>query len=663
LDVVRNLALENGARAARTMGTAIVILAGVLLLILGMALFMPKYISVPLVKLTKFMTDASQTGDIRIKPVNREEIDYYSPWKDEIGASIRAATAFVERMNEIETVLKRVADGDLMADITPLSDDDSMARSLHTMIRNLDIMFDRMTSAVTHAEAAARAKSDFLANMSHEIRTPMNAIVGMTAIGKATTDIERKDYCYTKIENASNHLLGVINDILDMSKIEADRLDLSPVEFDFEKLLQHIVNIIVFRVDERKQKLYVHNDENIPDTLIGDDQRLSQVITNLLSNAVKFTPEEGAITLDARLLSEEGGKCKLQISIKDTGIGIGEEQKPRLFRSFEQGEVGTSRKFGGTGLGLAISKRIVEMMGGEIWVESEEGQGSEFFFTVVLERGAAPKKRQLSSDVNWGNVRILAVDDDPEICEFFMETSKHLGIACETAESAEEAVEIIAREEQFNIYFIDWKLPGMNGIELARKIHAESFNDPIVIIFSSTDWSVIKDDAHDAGVEKFLPKPLFRSSIVDVINECIGDERASDQAAKAEEDVDLSGNTVLLVEDIEINREILMAMLENTRLNIDCAENGVHAVRKFGEAPEKYDMIFMDIQMPEMDGYEATRRIRAMDVPRAKEIPIVAMTANVFKEDVERCLESGMNGHVGKPLDYGEVLGVLKAYL
>jgi PAS domain S-box-containing protein len=400
------------------------------------------------------------------------------------------------------------------------------------------------------ALSASRAKSAFLANMSHEIRTPMNAIIGMIAIGKSASDTVRKDYCFAKIENASQHLLGVINDILDMSKIEASKFELSPEEFNFEKMIQSAVNVINFRVDEKRQQFAVHIDKEIPKTLIADDQRLTQIITNLLGNAVKFTPEHGSISLDALFLGEEDGLCTIEIAISDTGIGISPEQQKNLFNSFAQAESSTARRFGGTGLGLAISKSIVEMMGGTIGIQSELGKGSTFSFTVQVKKG----------------VQAHDTADDPA------------GIK-----------------------------PDITGL--------------------------------------------------------------------------FAGRHILLVEDMEINREVVMALLEPTQLEIDCAENGVEAVRKFSEAPQKYDLIFMDVQMPEMDGYEATRRIRAieaelysagMEFPketpkllseRPKGVPIIAMTANVFREDIEKCIKTGMNSHVGKPLDFDEVLEKLNIYL
>jgi signal transduction histidine kinase len=381
------------------------------------------------------------------------------------------------------------------------------------------------------AEQASRAKGDFLANMSHEIRTPLNAVIGMTSIGKASDDIERKDYSFRKIEEASVHLLGVINDILDMSKIEANKLELSPVNYNFKKMLRQAMNVTIFRVDERKQQFTMDVDEKIPQFLIGDDQRLAQVITNLLSNAVKFTPEEGSIHLGAYLEREQDGICIIRIEVRDTGIGISEEQQLHLFNSFEQADSGTSRNFGGTGLGLAISKRIVNMMGGDVGIESEFGKGSNFFFTIPAVRGTEPLEGEESAFVN----------------------------------------------NTYANYF--------------------------------------------------------------------------------------GGHRILLAEDVDINREIVLALLAPTSLVIDCAENGEDAVRLYRENPNSYDMIFMDVQMPIMDGYEATRTIRALDLPRAKDVPIIAMTANVFREDVEKSFESGMNGHIGKPLDIEEVLEILRKYL
>jgi signal transduction histidine kinase/DNA-binding response OmpR family regulator len=605
-------------------------------------------------------------------------------------------------------------------------------------------MIDSLIQAREAALSSTRAKSDFLANMSHEMRTPMNAIIGMTTIAKSAENIGKKDDCLAKIADASNHLLGVINDILDMSKIEANKFELSPAEFNFEKMLNKAVNVVNFRVEEKKQRFTVHLGEGIPQFLIGDDQRITQVITNLLSNAVKFTPEEGTITLKTHLASEETDGdgdpvYTIRIDVADSGIGINAEQQARLFNSFEQADSNTSRKFGGTGLGLAISKRIVEMMGGWIWVESTPGGGSTFSFTAKLKRGKATAVPRLA--MNWESVRVLAVDDDPGVLEYFAELARRLKLNCDTAPGGEEAVAMIEQKGSYDIYFIDWKMPGMDGNTLTRYIKSRpEAKQSVVVMISSFEWAIIEDEAKKAGVDRFLPKPLFPSPIADIISECLGQSIIEDKKDSGVAHV-YPGKRILLAEDIEINREIVLSLLEPAKLTIDCAVNGLEAVQKYCASPENYDMIFMDVQMPEMDGYEATKKIRAFEaeqraklreahaqagnepeknaqefakqtplllerpetnapeknalefakqtpllserpeanapeknalefakqtprlLERPKSVPIIAMTANVFREDVERCLASGMNSHIGKPIDLEEVYAKLKEYL
>ena len=515
------------------------------------------------------------------------------------------------------------------------------------------------------AKAANQAKSSFLANMSHEIRTPLNAIIGMTLIGISAADPERMKSCFTKIDDASNHLLGVINDILDMSKIEAGRFELSQVDFNFENMLRRVVGVLNFRIDEKKQKLDVHIDKKIPKNFISDDQRLAQVITNLLSNAVKFTPEYGSIRLDTHLVKKENDICTIQIRVSDSGIGISPEQQERLFHSFQQAESSTTRKFGGTGLGLAISKTIVEMMDGRIWIESELGKGAVFAFTIQMKEGMHKTHGLLAPNINIKNVRVLVVDDDHEILMYFSELMSELGIYCDVAISGEDALDIVERNGLYNIYFVDWKMPGLDGIELAGRLNekAAAPGKAVVVMISTAELNSIEAEAKNAGVDRFLSKPLFPSSIADIIIECLGiEQKPLDQSQPFGTD-NFEGYCILLADDVEINRDIVITLLEPTNLKIDCAVNGLEAVQMFNEAPEKYDMIFMDVQMPEMDGYEATCKIRMLDIPNAKEIPIVAMTANVFSADIERCLGAGMNDHVGKPLDINIVLEKLRRYL
>jgi CheY-like chemotaxis protein/two-component sensor histidine kinase len=505
----------------------------------------------------------------------------------------------------------------------------------------------------------------FLANMSHEIRTPINAIVGMTSIGRTSDTHERKDYCFSKIDNASKHLLGVVNDILDMSKIEADSIELFAIDFNFEKMLQQTVNVVNFRADEKHQKLTVSIDKDIPRILYADDQRLAQVVTNLLSNAIKFTPDGGHIDLSTQLMGEEGDFVTIKIEVSDTGIGISKEQEAKLFRPFQQAESSTTRKFGGTGLGLTISKSIVEMMGGEIWIESEPSKGTTFAFTVKVKRGEDTSLDMLNLGINWSNVRILAVDDDSDILLYFKETITGFGATCDIASSAKEALKLIKQNGAYNIYFVDLRMPDVDGLSLTKEIkgHEGKSDNSVVIMISSADLSSIEKEAKSAGVNKFLFKPLFPSAISDVIGDCIGIVNEKVEEEQLDIEGIFKGRSILFAEDIDINREIVISLLEPTQVDVDCAENGVETVKMFNEDPEKYDLIFMDIQMPEMDGYEATRQIRSLNLPKAQTIPIIAMTANVFKEDIKTCLAAGMNGHLGKPLDMNGIISILKKYL
>ena len=392
----------------------------------------------------------------------------------------------------------------------------------------------RMEEARRAAEAANIAKSEFLSRMSHEIRTPMNAIIGMINIGMHTEDVEKKNYCFTRADSASKHLLGIINDILDMSKIEADKFELSYSEFDFNQTLKNIISMTNIRAEEKQQNFLVNLDNTVPAFLMSDELRLSQVITNLLTNAIKFTSDNGTVTLSIEKIEEIGDEVMLRISVQDTGIGISKEQQENLFISFNQANSGIFQQFGGTGLGLTISKRIVELMGGQIWVESEQGMGSTFTFTVKVKKAK-----------------------DSKIIE------------------SADSKQLTASEFQF--------------------------------VFPNT--------------------------------------------------------RVLIAEDVEINREILTAILEKTGVSIDYAENGKRAVSLFSENAQGYDLILMDINMPVMDGYEATRQIRSLDLPWAKEVAIIAMTANVFREDVEKCLRAGMNDHTGKPINADALFEIMHKYL
>ncbi|MDR3164037.1 MAG: response regulator [Synergistaceae bacterium] len=568
--------------------------------------------------------------------------------------------------NKVNNFADLAASGDFSKRIEIMEHDEFgiMEEHLNKMMENMGSMYANSMEMLEVARNASRAKSNFLSNMSHEIRTPMNAIIGMTAIAKSSEDIEKKDYCLEKIGDASNHLLGVINDILDMSKIEANKFELSEGEFNFEKVLQRVVNVVNYRIDEKQQTLTVHLDRTIPRVVSGDDQRLTQVITNILGNAVKFTQEGGVIRVETHLLSELDGVCEIEVEVIDSGVGMTEEQQSRLFLPFEQADSGISRKFGGTGLGLAISKRIVEMMDGKIWVASAPGKGSTFSFTVKVKRVSDDNESFMLSGANIKDLRILTVDDAEEVRDYFSEIMSVAEISCDRASNGHEAQKFIEKNGSYDLYFVDFKMPDIDGIELTRWIKNRDSGNPIVIMISSVEWNAIETEAKDAGVSKFLQKPLFPSDIFDCINECLGIGKVAPANSPFLSEADkFDGFRVLMAEDVEVNREIVQALLEPTGLAFDCAQNGVEAVKLFSESPERYDLILMDVQMPEMDGYEATRRIRGLDTVKAAQVPIIAMTANVFREDVEKCLNAGMNGHVGKPLDIEELLSVLRKYL
>jgi len=527
-------------------------------------------------------------------------------------------------------------------------------------LREIKKMSENLQIALKHANAASEAKGLFLSNMSHEMRTPLNTVMGMAEIGKKSPTLERKDYALGKIKDASSHLLGIINDVLDMAKIEANKLDLVLNDFSFEKMLKKSVNAVSVRMEEKQQKFDVAVDGKIPHILTGDDQRLAQIIINLLSNAVKFTPEKGDIRLSARLTEENDETCTIDIEVCDSGIGITAEQQKRIFRVFEQADSGTSRKFGGTGLGLVISKHLVEMMGGEIGVTSEPGKGSTFAFNFKAARGKDTCESHLDPSVNWKNMRVLVVDDAVEILAYFTEIFHRCDVFCDIAENGLEALKLIEESNGYDICFVDWNMPQMNGIELTKEIKKRSTDKKnVVIMISSTEWALIHNEAESAGVDKFLMKPLFASDIMDCMNSCLGiNGSATPEQKAAAKYGELKGCRILLAEDIMINREVLLATMEDTDAEFDCAENGIEVLALLDKNPNKYDLILMDIQMPQMDGLEATRRIRE----NGNTIPIIAMTANVFKEDIEKCMDAGMDDHMGKPFEMAKVMKKIRTH-
>lgn len=528
-----------------------------------------------------------------------------------------------------------------------------------------NIAEENLLKAKDLAEQTSRYKSEFLSRMSHEMRTPMNAIIGMTRIAQHADNLKKVEYFLSRIDNSSQHLLSLINDILDMSKIEENKLELSYAEFDFERMLMNITGLINYRIQEKKQNLIIRIDKEVPSALINDEMRLSQVIMNLLTNAIKFTPEGGTIILNVHNTETSDGISTLRFEVIDNGIGISPKQQARIFTPFEQADGGLARKYGGTGLGLTISKGIVELMGGRIWLESELERGSKFSFIIKTKVGKGIQRTGLAVSLDNKNFRILAVEKVPEVKNYLAQVLGELNLPCDIADSEAAALEMVRQNKgnPYDIMFIDAITPDSDIIKLATRLKNANSGGAVILIVSEAEWDSIEQEAGIAGIHSFVFKPLFASMIINAINKVMGAIQEEAKSRKEAEVYDFKDHAVLVAEDIEINREIIQTILEDTQIAIDFALNGAQAFSMIQNNMDRYGLILMDIQMPEMDGYEATRRIRALDAAKAKSIPIIAMTANVFREDVERCLQAGMNDHFGKPIDTGKLLQMLDRYL
>lgn len=541
-----------------------------------------------------------------------------------------------------------------------------MSTALEAMRSNLVRLVGDLNDSTEAAQRASEYKSVFLARMSHEIRTPLNAIIGMTYIAKKTKEMETVNDSLNKISTSSSHLLGIINDILDMSKIEAGKFELIEEEFGLEKMLMNVCTVASVKADERELNLQVSLENGLPSRFIGDGLRLSQVLTNILGNACKFTPVKGTIRLTASCPERNSLYSLVRFTVEDTGIGMTEEQISRLFSPFEQADGGTSRQFGGTGLGLAICDRIVDLMGGDIRVESEFGKGSTFIITVKLKNSEQFDSAKLDECIDVRHTRIMIVDESEEGRSFFTNLFGELNVAVTTAGGADEAFSLLRENKDglpFTILFLDWNTVGDQGVAFVQEVKAEFGGQVIVVLVSTAKFAEIEDKATEAGVNRFLPKPVFPSSVINLVNEVIGAPGAV-VSPPLSADTSFTGKRILLVEDNEINREIAFAYLENLGIVIDVAENGVEAVEKYLAANGKYDLVLMDVHMPVMDGLTASRRIRAEESARGMRAgSIVAMTANAFKEDIERCLDAGMNDHLAKPLDVDAVMRTLHKYL
>ena len=514
------------------------------------------------------------------------------------------------------------------------------------------------------AVESSKAKSEFLANMSHDIRTPMNAIVGMTAIATAHIDDQKQvQNCLRKITLSSKHLLGLINDVLDMSKIESGKLTLTTEQISLKEVVEGIVNIMQPQVKAKRQTFDIHVKNILTENIWCDGVRLNQVLLNLLSNSTKYTPEGGAIQLS---LSEEKSPkgenyIRIHVKVKDNGIGMSSDFLKRIYEPYSRADGVRVSKTQGTGLGMAITKYIVDAMEGSLNITSELDKGTEVSLTFDFEKAV-----EQEMDMVLPSWNMLVVDDDELLCRTAIDTLKAIGINADWVLSGEKAIELVTQHHQkrddYQIILLDWKLPGMNGIQVAKEIRRNLGDEVSILLISAYDWSEFEAEAREAGISGFISKPLFKSTLYHALRQYMDAETENDQTLN--HNIDLSGRRILLAEDNELNWEVAKELLSDLGVELDWAEDGQICLDKFQRSPEGYyDAILMDIRMPHMSGYEATKAIRGLNHPNALSVPIIAMSADAFSDDIQHCLECGMNAHIAKPIDVIELTRILKRFL
>ncbi len=523
-----------------------------------------------------------------------------------------------------------------------------------------------LSDALKTAEEANRAKTIFLSNMSHEIRTPMNAIIGLDNLALNEADISEttRDYL-EKIDVSAKHLLSLINDILDMSRIESGRMVIRNEEFRFATLLEQVNTIFSGQCKDKGLTYSCNIHGLLDDFYIGDSTKLKQVLINILGNAVKFTPEGGSVNFSVEKVGSFDNKSTLKFKIADTGIGMSEDFIPKLFDSFSQEDATAANKYGSSGLGMSITKNIVEMMNGNISVKSKKGEGTTFTVTVTLMD--SDKKLVTEDDeieINPQKMSVLVIDDDDVACDHAKMVLEKEGIATEVAHSGEEALEMVklkqARMESYNLIVVDWQMPDMDGVETTKQIRNIIGEKSAIIILTAYNWDDIHDEAAEAGVDSFIAKPLFTGNLLEEFRNALKKKRDAAEIKKA----DLKGRRILVAEDVDLNAKILIKTLQQKGIESEHALNGKIALDMFSEKPQGYyDAILMDMRMPEMDGLEATKKIRKLDRADAKTVPIIALTANAFDEDVQRSLQAGLNAHLTKPIDPKVLFETLEKYL